>query len=122
MNVDLNTKNIDEFIKRYPPQAQKLMKQLRELIHQEVPEAKEKISYGIPTFTLNGNLIHFAAYEKHIGLYPGAGPIADLKDDLRDYETAKGTVRFPIDKPLPYDLIRKLLHSAVARNQAKKKK
>lgn len=117
---ETNTKTIDEFISTYPADVQKVLQELRQFINAEVPEATEKISYGIPTFALNGNSVHFSAYDKHIGFYPGSGPIADMKAELEGYETAKGTVRFPIDKPLPYPLIGKLLEAAVARNQTKK--
>ena len=110
---------IDEFISSYPEHVQAILQELREFIHQEVLEAKEKISYGIPTFTFHGNLVHFSAYEKHIGFYPGAAPIAEFKKELKAYETAKGTVRFPIDKPLPYPLIRKMVQSAIKRNLSK---
>jgi len=113
---------IDEFIGSYPEPVQDILQELRSVIHQEVPEAGEKIAYGIPTFTFHGNLVHFSAYEKHIGFYPGAAPIAELKSELKAYETSKGTVRFPIDKPLPYSLIRKMVQSAIRRNLQKIKK
>lgn len=108
--------SIDEFISGYPKTVQITLQELREFIHREVPDAQEKISYGIPTFTFHGNLVHFSAYETHIGFYPGAAPIAEFAKELEKYETSKGTVRFPIHKPLPYDLIRKMINSAVKRN------
>lgn len=117
----MDTKTIDEFISHYPANVQATLQELRKVIHEEVPEAKEKISYGIPTFTLHGNLVHFSAYESHIGFYPGAAPIAELKAELEPYETSKGTIRFPLDNPLPYNLIRKLTSIAAERNKSKKK-
>ena len=110
------TSTIDKFISSYPAPVKAALQELREFIQKEVPEAKEKISYGIPTFSFHGNLVHFNAYEKHIGFYPGATPIAEFANELRGYETSKGTVRFPIDKPLPYPLIRKMVQSALKRN------
>ncbi len=113
-------KNIDEFISSYPDNVQVVLQELRQTIQKAAPEAKEKISYGIPTFTLHGNLVHFSAYEKHIGFYPGAFPIVAFKKDLAPYKTAKGTVRFPIDKALPFDLIRKMVVFRVKQNSQKK--
>ncbi len=86
-----------------------------------MPEAQEKIAYGIPTFTFHGNLVHFAGYEKHIGFYPGAAPIKEFAPELKSYETSKGTVRFPIDKPLPMPLIRKIVKATVNRNLSRQK-
>ncbi len=105
-NTDIKT--IDEFISNYPENVQGILQKIRQTIHGVTPEAKEKISYGIPTFTLKGNLVHFSAYEHHIGFYPGAGAIVAFKDDLKAYNTSKGTVQFPLDQPIPYDLIKKI--------------
>lgn len=119
--MDLDIKTIDEYINRYPADIQKKLEQIRKTIREVAPEAAEKISYGLATFTLHGNLIHFGGHEKHIGFYPGPGPIVEFADDLKAYETSKGTVKFPLDKPLPIGLIRKLTQSAVKRNMNKKK-
>ncbi len=99
---------IDEYISSFPLETQKILQQLRKDLQQMVPNAKEKISYGIPTFTLNGNLIHFAGYKNHIGLYPGSKAIEIFAEDLKNYPTSTGTVQFPIDKPLPMVLIKKI--------------
>jgi uncharacterized protein YdhG (YjbR/CyaY superfamily) len=115
------TKDIDEFIAQYPPEAQNKLEELRQSIHQAVPRATEKISYGIPTFVFHGNLVHFSAYDHHIGFYPGSAPIKQFAQLLKPYETAKGTVRFPLDKPLPLALIRQMTLAAAERNLAKKK-
>ena len=105
---------IDEFIAAYPKDTQAILQKLRKVIKEVAPEAGEKIAYGIPTFTLNGkNLVHFSAYDTHIGFYPGSGPIDAFKDELKPYETSKGTVRFPLGQPPPYDLISKMTKFAV---------
>lgn len=121
MAMDLSIKTIDAYIARYPAEQQKVLQKIRETIHAAVPEATEKISYGLATFVYHGNLVHFGAYDTHYGFYPGSGPIADFQKDLGPYETSKGTVRFPIDQPIPYDLISKMAKAAAARNLAKKK-
>jgi uncharacterized protein YdhG (YjbR/CyaY superfamily) len=98
---------IDSYIATYPDQIQEILAKLRNLIHKEVPDAQEAIKYGIPTFVLNGrNLIHFAAFTHHIGLYPTPDPIVAFKKELSIYKQTKGAVQFPLDKPIPYDLIR----------------
>lgn len=110
---------VDEFIAGFPRGTQIILEKIRQTIHQAAPEAKEKISYGIPTFTLSGNLVHFSAYEHHIGFYPGAGAIVAFADDLKAYKTSKGTVQFPLDQPIPYDLIGKITQFRVMQNQTK---
>jgi len=116
------SESIDEFISQYPADVQNILQELRRFILTEVPEATEKISYGIPTFVFHGNLVHFSAYEHHIGFYPGAAPIRQFAEELKPYQTSKGTVRFPIDRVLPYELIRKLIQAAVQRNLQRIKK
>jgi uncharacterized protein YdhG (YjbR/CyaY superfamily) len=104
-----NSKNIDDFIAGYPKEVQLILQKIRSTIKQAAPEAKEKISYGVPTFTINGkNLIHFSAYKAHIGLYPGPKVIESLKDELKHYKTSKGTIKFPLDQPIPDSLIAKI--------------
>lgn len=111
-------KNIDEYISNFPLDVQKILQKMRVTIQAADPEAKEKISYGIPTFTLKGkNLVHFGAYPKHIGFYPGPSAIAAFKDDLKAYEGSKGTVRFPLEKPVPYDLVKKITKACAAAQQ-----
>jgi len=113
--------NIDEYIAACPKNIRATLEKLRHVIQQTAPDAQEKISYGLATFTFHGNLIHFGGYETHIGLYPGAAPVAEFQKELEPYETSKGTIRFPIDKPLPFDLIRKIVQSAMKRNLERKK-
>lgn len=119
-------KNIDDYIADFPPDVQKILQKIRAAIHKAAPEAVETISYQIPTFDLNGHLIHFAAYKNHIGLYPAPSGIVKFKKELAPYESAKGSVRLPLDQPIPYDLITKIvkfrLKENLAKAEAKKKK
>ena len=110
---------VDAYISRYPSSVQQSLQALREAIRDAAPGATEKISYGMPTFELNGNLVHFAAYNRHIGFYPGSGAIETFAEELAAYETSKGTVRFPIDRPLPLDLIARIVRRRVDENLAK---
>jgi uncharacterized protein YdhG (YjbR/CyaY superfamily) len=112
---------VDEYIAGFPPDVQADLQRIRETIREVAPEAGEKIAYGIPTFTFHGNLVHYAAFEHHYGLYPGSGPVEQLADELAGYETSKGTIRLPRDRPLPLDLIRKVVRAAVERNTAKRR-
>ena len=112
-------KDADEYISLFPPQVQLILQQLRQAIRDLVPEAEETISYGIPTFRLHGNLVHYAAYKNHIGFYPGAAGIEIFKDKLARYKLSKGTVQFPIDEPIPFDLIREIVLFRVNQNQLK---
>jgi uncharacterized protein YdhG (YjbR/CyaY superfamily) len=108
--------SIDEYIMTFPQEVQKILKELREVIKTAAPEAEEKISYQMPTFYLKGNLVHFAAYKRHVGFYPAPSGIEAFKEELSDYESAKGSVRFPIDKTLPLELISKIVKFRVAEN------
>lgn len=109
-----NTQTIDDFIKTYPDEVQKVLEELRSTIRTLAPDATEKIGYGIPTFQLKGkNLVHFSAYKTHVGLYPGAQAIEDFKAELSQYETSKGTIQFPLDKPLPMELIKRIVRHRI---------
>lgn len=110
---------IDEYIAGFPPNVQAILQQIRATIHQTAPNAQEAIKYGIPTFKLKGNLVHFGAYKGHIGFYPTPGGIEAFQDELAPYVVAKGTVRFPLDQPIPYDLIRRIVEARVQENLAK---
>ena len=101
--------NIDEYIAGFPKDVQALLKKIRATIRKAAPDAEEAIKYGIPTFTLNGNLVHFGAYKNHIGFYPTAKGIEAFKEELSVYEGAKGSVQFPLDKPIPFDLISRIV-------------
>src|SRR6266480_1873041 len=102
-------KNIDEYIAGFPGDVQKILKKIRLTIRKAAPGAQETIKYRIPTFTLNGNLIYFAAFRKHVGLYPAPRASQKFKSELSAYEGGKGTVRFPIDEPIPFALISRIV-------------
>ena len=107
---EIKFSNIDEYIALFPIETREKLVQMRELIRSLVPEATEKISYQMPTFYLNGNLVHFAAYRHHIGFYPGASGIAAFESELAQYKYAKGSVQFPLDRELPTELITKIVN------------
>ena len=110
---------IDDYIATFSPAEQELLQQLRQTIHEAAPEAEEAISYGMPTFKLHGNLVHFAAYKNHIGFYPTPAPIEAFADELTPYKVSKGAIQFPKDQPLPLDLIRRIVENRVQANLAK---
>jgi uncharacterized protein YdhG (YjbR/CyaY superfamily) len=114
-------KTIDEYIKTFPEDVQNILEKMRKTIQEAAPEAKEAITYQIPTFRLNGNLVHFAAYKKHIGFYPAPSGIEAFKKELSPYKCAKGSVQFPIDKPVPYHLVKKIVLFRVQENLRKKR-
>ena len=114
--------NIDQYIANFPIGTQKLLQQVRETIHKAVPEAKEVISYGMPAFKQNTVLVHFAGYAKHIGFYPTGSGIEAFKDEFANYKWSKGAVQFPLDKPLPLDLITKITKFKAERDLEKVKK
>ncbi len=101
--------NIDEYIAGFPSDVQVILRQIRTTIAKVAPEAEEALKYRIPTFVLNGNLVHFAAFKNHIGFYPTPSGIEAFKDELSRYEGAKGSVKFPIDQPMPLRLIEKIV-------------
>ena len=111
--------NIDEYIAGFPKDVQKILEQVRAIIKKEVPEAEEAIKYAIPTFMLNGNLIHFAAFKNHIGLYPTPAGTEAFEKELSVYKAGKGSVQFPLDQPMPFDLIKKIVKFCVKRNLEK---
>lgn len=108
--------NIDDYIVTFPENVREILEKMRKVIKDAAPEAQEAISYGMPTFKLNGNLVHFAAYKKHIGFYPTSSGIAAFKDEISQYKYAKGSVQFPLDKSIPYDLVRKIVVFRVKEN------
>jgi uncharacterized protein YdhG (YjbR/CyaY superfamily) len=114
-------KTMDEYIKTFPEHVQNILKKMRATIREAAPDAEEAISYQIPTFRLNGNLVHFAAYKNHIGFYPAPSGIEAFKKELSPYKGAKGSVQFPIDKPVPYDLVKKIVLFRVKENHKNKR-
>jgi len=119
-------KNIDEYIAGFPQDVQAILEKIRRTIRKAAPDAEETIKYQMPTFTLKGNLVHFAAFKKHIGFYPPATGNEKFKNELSVYEGAKGSMKFPLDKPIPFDLISKIVKFRIRENldraEAKQKK
>ena len=120
MNTSIET--IDEYIAQFPKDVQVMLEKMRTIIHKAAPKAEEAMAYGIPTFKLNGNLVHFGGYKSHIGFYPAPSGIEAFKKELAKYEGSKGTIRFPLDKPLPATLITKVVKFRVTKNMEKAKK
>jgi uncharacterized protein YdhG (YjbR/CyaY superfamily) len=112
-------RNIDEYIADFPENIQEKLKQIRQVIKEAAPAAQEAISYGMPTYKLNGNLVHFAAFKDHIGFFPAPTGVTAFKKELLLYGTSKGTIRFPLDKPIPFELIKKIVKFRV--NEASEK-
>ena len=104
---------IDDYINTFPEDVQLILQGLRRTIREAAPQAREAISYQMPTFKLNGNLVHFAAYKNHIGFYPAPSGIEAFKDDLAPYRFSKGAIQFPIDQPIPHDLVSKIVQFRV---------
>jgi uncharacterized protein YdhG (YjbR/CyaY superfamily) len=108
--------SIDAYISDFPIEIQEILTRLRIVIKEAAPAAEEAIKYRMPTFMFYGNLVHFAAYEHHIGFYPTPSGIKAFENELSDYKTSKGAIQFPIEKPLPFDLISKIVRFRVAEN------
>jgi len=119
--ISTKAANIDEFIAAFPPKTQLLLEKVRIIIRKAAPAAEEKISYGIPSFSLHGNLVHFSGYKNHIGFYPGSSGIKAFEKELSNYVCSKGTVQFPLDKPIPLTLISKIVKFRVKENLKKAK-
>lgn len=117
---------IDEYIAGFPPDVQEILQRIRQTIRQAAPEAQETITYQMPTFTLHGNLVHFGGFKHHIGFYPVPSGIEAFREELAPYIAGKGSARFPLDEPIPYDLISRIVAFRVTENlekaQAKKKR
>ncbi len=114
--------NIDDYIATFPQEVQATLEKLRQTIRKAAPDAAEKISYQMPTFYLNGNLVHFAAFKKHIGFYPAPSGIVAFQDALMEYKTSKGAIQFPIDTAIPHTLVKKIVQFRVKENLAKRLK
>lgn len=111
------TKNIDAYIQVFSPEVQKTLQKIRETIHQAAPEATEAIKYALPTFILNGNLIHFGAYKTHIGVYPIPSGTPAFEKEIKKYQTGKGTLTFPLDQPFPFDLLTQVVRFRIAESR-----
>ena len=112
-------RDIDDYIAAFPSDVQAMLQKIRTLIGKAAPEAEETISYSIPTFKLNGNLVHFAAFKNHIGFYPGPTGIEAFQKELKQYHSAKGSVQFPLVDPVPFDLISRIVAFRVKENKDK---
>lgn len=121
MKANTAPTTIDEYIAAFEPEVQQVLQQIRRTIHAAAPDATEAIAYQMPTFRLEGNLVHFAGYKNHIGFYPVPTGIEKFKKELSKYKTAKGSVQFPLDQPMPYALISKIVKFRVKENLAKAK-
>ncbi|MEO9022157.1 MAG: DUF1801 domain-containing protein [Ginsengibacter sp.] len=113
-NIKCNS--IDEYISFSPKNIQQMLEAIRVTIRKAAPNAEETISYGMPTFKLNGNLVHFAAFKNHIGFYPTPTGIEEFEKELSVYQMGKGSVQFPFDKPMPLDLISKIVKYRIKKN------
>lgn len=113
---------VDEYIESFSPKTRSLLKKIRATIRKVIPkETVEKISYGMPTYAYHGNMIHFAGFKTHLGIYPGTRAVAAFAQELKDYETAKGTIRLSLDKPVPVALITTITKYCVTQAVSKKK-
>jgi uncharacterized protein YdhG (YjbR/CyaY superfamily)/L-ascorbate metabolism protein UlaG (beta-lactamase superfamily) len=122
LDMDKNTnaaQAIDEYIAQFPAEIRERLVRLRKVIREAAPAATEKISYQMPTFFLNGNLVHFAAFKKHIGFFPSPSAVVAFEEALKEYPCSKGTIQFPYSKPLPYDLVTQIVKFRVAENTGK---
>jgi uncharacterized protein YdhG (YjbR/CyaY superfamily) len=108
---------IDDYIRQFQPSVQEKLEKLRRVIKDAAPDSTERISYQMPTFYLHGNLVHFAAFKQHIGFYPAPSGIERFKEELAGYKSSKGAVQFPIDEPLPYELISRIVTFRVGENE-----
>jgi uncharacterized protein YdhG (YjbR/CyaY superfamily) len=122
--VQKSPASMDEYIAGFPKDIQEMLGKIRMTIRQAAPQAEETIKYQMPTFTFKGNLVHFAAFKNHIGFYPAPTGIVEFNTELSVYAGGKGSVRFPLDQPIPYDLIGRIVRYRVKENQerAEKKK
>jgi uncharacterized protein YdhG (YjbR/CyaY superfamily) len=116
-------RNIDEYLERVPEPARRTLSRIRAVIRSIAPpEATEAISYGIPAFKYKGMLVWFAAFSKHCSLFPGSSAIERFKDELKGFSISKGTIQFPVDKPLPAALVKKLVKARIAQNKSQKQR
>jgi uncharacterized protein YdhG (YjbR/CyaY superfamily) len=118
-NKKTNICTIDEYIVAFPEDIQKKLREMHKAIRAAAPDATEKISYQMPTFFLNGNLVHFAAFKNHIGFYPTASGVAHFTTELASYQTSKGAIQFPLDQPIPFDLVTRIVQFRVMENLQK---
>ena len=104
---------VDEYIASYPPEVRVILEKIRDIVRKAAPGAEERIAYGMPTYKMKRNLVHFAAFKEHIGLYPTPSATGAFAKELEPYESGKGSIRFPLNKPIPYDLIKRIVEFRV---------
>jgi uncharacterized protein YdhG (YjbR/CyaY superfamily) len=117
----IQARNIDEYIATFPKDVQVKLSEIREVIKKAAPKAEEAIKYGIPTYVLHGNLVHFGGFKSHLGFYPAPQGIAEFKKELSSYKGSKGAIQFPYDQPLPKSLIAKIVKFRIAKTLEKQK-
>jgi len=120
--MELSYRTTEEYIAGLPEERAAIIKKIRETIRELAPDSTEAIKYGMPTFVLNGNLVHYAAQKNHVGFYPTSSGIQAFKTQLSSYKTSKGAIQFPYDREIPYDLIREIVKFRVTENLQKKRK
>jgi uncharacterized protein YdhG (YjbR/CyaY superfamily) len=113
-------RSIDEYIEAFPAEVQKALREIRSAVRRAAPQAKEKISYKMPAFELYGNLVYFAAFKKHVGFYPTPHGMVAYEKELAGYKQGKGSVQFPLDRPMPLELIEKIVATRVEENIRKR--
>jgi len=118
----MKPQNVDDYIARFPEGVRERLEKIRATVRKAAPQAEEALSYQIPTFKLEGNLVHFAAFERHIGFYPGASGVAKFKTKLAGFKSAKGSIQFPLNRAVPYGLIREVVAFRVKENLARAEK
>jgi len=111
---------VDRYIENYPANVREILIKIRKIIREVAPKAKESFGYGMPAYSLNGPLVYFAGHEHHVGLYPTPAGIEAFKDDLKKYKSGKGSVKFPIETPIPFELIKKIVQQRLQENLNKK--
>jgi uncharacterized protein YdhG (YjbR/CyaY superfamily) len=119
--AEKQTETIDDYIASFPKHIQEILEEIRQAIREAAPDAEETISYQMPAFRLNGVLVYFAAFKNHIGFYPTSSGVAAFKAELSQYEVSKGTIRFPLGQPVPFNLIKKIVKYRVEENLDRKK-
>jgi uncharacterized protein YdhG (YjbR/CyaY superfamily) len=117
----IEARNIDEYIAAFPKDVQAKLSEIREVIKKAAPKAEEAIKYGIPTYVLHGNLVHFGGFKNHLGFYPAPQGIEEFKKELSSYKGSKGAIQFPYDQPLPKSLITKIVKFRIAKTLEKQK-
>lgn len=118
-NGMITPQSVDEYIAQFPGEIQAIMQSIRKTIREAAPQAAEKISWQMPTFYLHGNLVHFAGHKNHLGFYPGDSGVAHFLEELKDFKTSKGAIQFPYNKPLPLELISRIVKFRVQENEAR---